>query len=135
VVKTHPHKLKIQHQCNRQHSQTSNYKSDVKPAATATGPQLTYIFGGSKCLQLVVTYKKKVLLLSKHFWNVRGGARLSPPRVAIAGLNNYEYSTASSVLQCNAKICNCLSAQWWNCAVCGIRAIHSSCSLRDLQLS
>jgi len=46
VVKTHSRKLKIQHQCNHQHSQISNYKSDVKPAATATGPQLAYIFGG-----------------------------------------------------------------------------------------
>jgi len=42
------------------------------------------------------------------------------------------YSTAGSVLQCIAKTSNCVSAQRWNCAVCCIRAIHSSYSPRDL---
>jgi len=54
VVNTESHKLRIQHQYNHQHSQTSNYESDDKPATTATGPQLAYVFGGSTHLQLLV---------------------------------------------------------------------------------
>jgi len=49
------------------------------------------------------------------------------------GLNSYEFSTASGALQCTTKTCNCISAQRWCCAVSGIRAIDSSCSLHFTQ--
>jgi len=97
--------------------------SDVKPEKTATGPQLADIFLGQNDSNLLCHEASKMFLtLSK---------RLIISRV-FAGLNSYEYFTGSSALQSTAKTCNCVPAQWWNCAVCGIPETHSSRPPRDL---
>jgi len=82
--------------------------SDVKPEKKATGPQLADIFG-VKMIASCFTKQLNVLDAFKATLKISRG---------FAALSSYECSIASSALQCTAKMCNCTSAQRWNCEVC-----------------